>query len=121
MVSRIWDKRALPLFWQLLPELGSSDFEEQKTAIPKILPLFKGYKVVVLGDREFCSVDLGNWLRGQCVYFCLRLKRSEFIQIEGEIWVQLNALGLAPRVCLYFQGVKVTKTKKVAGFNVACK
>lgn len=121
MVSLIWDKRALPLYWQLLPKLGSSDLSQQKAAIREVLPLFKGYKVVVLGDREFCCVDLGNWLREQRVYFCLRLKRSEFIQIEGEIWVQLNSLGLAPGVSLYFQGVKVTKTKKFTGFNVACK
>lgn len=60
MVSLIWDKRALPIYWELLPELGSSNFEEQKTAIRSVLPLFKDYKVVALGDREFCSVDLGN-------------------------------------------------------------
>jgi hypothetical protein len=51
------------------------------------------------------------------VYFCLRLRRDEFIQIEGEIWLSLDGLGLAPGVSLYFQGVKVTKTKKSAGFN----
>lgn len=35
--------------------------------------------------------------------------------------MRLNTLGLSPGVSLYFSGVKVTKTKKVAGFNVACK
>lgn len=35
--------------------------------------------------------------------------------------MQLNALGLAPGVSLYFQGVKVTKTKGFTGGNVACK
>lgn len=75
----------------------------------------------MLGDREFCSVDLGSWLREQRVCFCLRLKRDEFIQVEGELWVQLQNLGLSPGVCFYFQGVKVTKTKGFTGFNVACK
>ena len=121
MVSLVWDKRALPLYWQLLPKLGSSNLSEQKAVIREVLPLFKGYKVVVLGDREFCSVDLGSWLRDEDVYFCLRLKRDEFIQIEGKIWLCLDALGLAPGVSLYFRGVKVTKTKKLPGFNVACK
>jgi hypothetical protein len=64
MISLIWDKRAWPLSWQLLPKIGSTSWEEQQAAIQEILPLFKGYKVVVLGDREFCSVDLGNWLSG---------------------------------------------------------
>lgn len=121
MVSLIWDKRAIPLYWIFLPKLGSSNFLDQKTAIKPVFSLLEGHKIVVLGDREFCSVDLGKWLREQRVYFCLRLKRDEFIQLKGELWVQLQNLGLAPGVCLYFQGVKVTKTKGFAGFNVACK
>ncbi len=111
MVSLIWDKRAWPLSWQLLPKLGSTSWSEQEAGIQEVLPLFKGYKVVVLGDREFSSVDLGNWLSQQGVYFCLRLKRNEFMQVEGEIWRRLDSLGLTPGVSLYFQGVKVRKTK----------
>lgn len=121
MVSLIWDKRALPLSWQLLPKIGSTSWEEQQAAIQEVLPLFKSYKIVVLGDREFCSVDLGNWLSQQRVYFCLRLKRNEFIQVKGENWRRLDTLGLAPGISLYFQGVKVRKTKGMTGFNLACK
>lgn len=121
MVSLIWDKRAIPLYWGFLPKLGASGWEEQKAGIQPVLPLLKGYKIVVLGDREFCSVDFGNWLREQCVYFCLRLKRDEYIQVEGEMWVQLQQLGLAPGLSVYLQGVKVRKTKGIKGFNVACK
>lgn len=33
----------------------------------------------------------------------------------------MDAVGLVPGVSLYFQGVKVTKTKGFTGFNVACK
>jgi hypothetical protein len=29
MVSLIWEGRAIPLYWSLLPKLGSSNFEEQ--------------------------------------------------------------------------------------------
>lgn len=121
MVSLIWDKRAIPLYWILLPKLGASDLASQKTVIEPVFPLLKDYKIVVLGDREFCSIDLGNWLREERVYFCLRLKRDVFIQVEGEIWLQLQTLGLTPGVSMYFRGVKVTKTKGLAGFNVACK
>lgn len=67
MVSLIWDKRAIPLYWVLLPKLGSSNLESQKTVIEPVFPLLKGYKVVV-DDREFCSVELGSWLREQGVY-----------------------------------------------------
>lgn len=121
MISLIWEKRAIPIYFELLPKLGNSNFELQKTALMKVLPLFKEYKIVVLGDREFCSVTLANWLRGEKAYFCLRLKKSEFVQVEGGIWQELYNLGLTPGVSFYLQGVKVTKTKKFAGFNLACK
>lgn len=122
MVSIISEHRAIPIYFELLPKLGSSGLAEQKALLEKVLPLLKDYKKVVLGDREFCSVDLAAWLNSQNqTYFCLRLKRSEYIEKEAEVWVQLNALGLAPGVCLYFKGVKVTKTKGFTGGNVACK
>lgn len=71
--------------------------------------------------REFCSLDLANWLREQNVYFCLRLKRNHSIETENMIWVRLDRLGILPGTSLYFQGIKVRKTKPLAGFNVACK
>ena len=44
----------------MLPKLGNSNLSEQTLALQQVLPLLKEYKVIVLGDREFCSVDLGN-------------------------------------------------------------
>lgn len=121
MISLVYDSRTIPVYFGLLPKLGSSNLEEQKTFFSHVLPLFKDYKVVVLGDREFCSVQLASWLRDQNVYFSLRLRKSEFVLIETEIWVQLKNLGLSPGVTLYLQGVKVTKTKGFTNFNLACK
>ena len=111
MISLICDQRALPLYWELLPKQGNSNLEKQTAAISKILPIFKDYKIVVLGDREFCSVKLGNWLAEKQVYFCLRLKQNEFVQLEGEIWLQLKQLGLVPGMQFYLNGVSVTKQK----------
>jgi hypothetical protein len=59
MVSLVWEKRAIPLSWSLLPKLGSSNITEQMNAIAEILPLLKDYQVVVLGDREFCRRRAG--------------------------------------------------------------
>ena len=75
MVSPISPRRAIPLYWSLLPKLGNSNFESQTTNLQQVLP-FSEYKVIVLGDREFCDVDLGNWLREKGVFFCLRLKKK---------------------------------------------
>jgi len=50
MVSLIWEKRAIPLSWSLLSKRGSSNVDKQSAAISEILPLFKDYKIIVLGD-----------------------------------------------------------------------
>lgn len=76
---------------------------------------------MVLGDREFCSVDLASWLREKDVYFCLRLKKNHFIEKETEIWYQLQELGLKPGISFYLRGIKITKTQQVVGFDLAAK
>jgi len=76
-------KRAIPIYFELLSKLGSSNFAA-KAALMKVLPLFKEYKIVVWATENFVLVTLANWLRGEKAYFCLRLKKSEFVQVEGE-------------------------------------
>ncbi|AOX02909.1 transposase [Moorena producens PAL-8-15-08-1] len=121
MVSLIWDKRAFPVYFTLLPKLGSSNLTEQQIILSKVIPLFKNYQICLLGDREFCSVKLAKYLQDLGVYFCLRLKKNEFIEYKKTNWLQLNDLGLVPGVSLFIQGVKVTKTRGFSNFNVACK
>jgi hypothetical protein len=74
-LALIWQKRAIPLYWCLLSQLGNSNLSEQMLPLKQVLPLLKEYKFIVLGDREFCSVGLGNWLKTMGVSFLLRLKK----------------------------------------------
>jgi hypothetical protein len=120
-IALIWHRRAIPLYWCLLPKLGNSNLGEQTNALQQVLPLLKEYKVIVLGDREFCSVDLGNWLKAMGVSFCLRLKKNHCLETENLIWQRLGQLGVVPGTSLYFKGVRVRKTQPVAGFDIACK
>ncbi len=121
MVSVIWDKRAFPIYFKLLPKLGSSNISEQEKLLSQVMPLFEKYKVCVLGDREFCSVKLAKYLHGLGVYFCWRLKKNEFVEFEKGIFHELNSLGLEPGISFFIQGVKVTKTRGFISFNVVCK
>jgi hypothetical protein len=122
MVSLIINKRGIPIYFELLDHVGSSDLETQKNILGRVLPLLKGYKKVILGDREFCSVELARWLNEQKkTYYCLRLKKTTYIEVEKEIWKSLNNLGLKPGMSLYYQGVKVTKTKGFSGGNIVGK
>jgi hypothetical protein len=121
MVNLIWERRAIPLYWSLLPKLGNSNFEEQTTNLQQILPGFSEYKVIVLGDSEFCSVDSGNWVREKGASFCLRLKKNHCIETEYLVWQRLDELGIVPGTSLYFQGKRVRKTRLATGFDLACK
>jgi len=115
MISIIHDRRAIPVYFELLPKLGSSNFAEQTKFISQILPLFNKSKTILLGDREFCSVKLANWLREQELLFCLRLKKNEFIEVQNSEWQQLDNLGLSPGISLFLEGIKMIRQKKLAG------
>jgi hypothetical protein len=105
MIAVIIAGRALPLYWELLDSVGKSDVEIQKTLLSRVLPLFADYNKVVLGDREFCGCGLAKWLKCQeNTYFCLRLKKSEYVEREKDIWLTLKDLGLEPGMSLYLQG-----------------
>jgi len=67
---------------------GSSNLTEQKALLSPVLRLLKGYEVIVLGDREFRSVRLAQWLDVQGVYFALRQKKI-YLYSNGGIWTQL--------------------------------
>jgi hypothetical protein len=57
MVSIVYDKRAIPIYWQILKKKGSSNLQEQQQVMEKVFQVLSDYKIVVLGDREFCSVS----------------------------------------------------------------
>jgi len=59
MISLIWDKRAFPIYWELLPNQGNSNFEKQTATVNRVLPLFKEHKVVVLGDARILFSQTG--------------------------------------------------------------
>ena len=62
VVSWIIQGRAIPVNWQLLDKLGSSNLDDQQSVIHPITCLLPGYSFVLLGDREFCSKHLATWL-----------------------------------------------------------
>jgi hypothetical protein len=55
-------------------------------------------------------VKLGNWLRAEQVYFCLRLKKNEFVEQEKEL-VGAKALELSPGSSLYLAGLMLPSRK----------
>jgi hypothetical protein len=76
MVSLVWGTHALPVYWEVLEQVGNSDLNTQKRLLKAVLPLFKNYPVLVLGDREFHSPKLAQWLDQRGVSFALRQKQD---------------------------------------------
>jgi hypothetical protein len=62
MVSIIYLKRAWQIYWCLLEKDGSSNLEEQQKVLRPVIRLLKKYKLVIIGDREFHSIELAQWL-----------------------------------------------------------
>jgi hypothetical protein len=65
MVSMVYDNRAIPIYFFLLPKKGNSNLAQQKQVLEPVLKLLSEYKLIVLGDREFCGVELARWLSQQ--------------------------------------------------------
>ncbi len=76
MASAIYQKRAFPIFWIVLAKKGASNLREQQIILRPVIKLFKTYKIVIVGDREFHSVELAQWIRQQGVKFVLRQKKD---------------------------------------------
>lgn len=119
MVSIVWAKRAWPIYWQFMPKLGSSNLEQQKAILRPVLRLLKNYQVVVVGDREFHSIKLANWLQKQKAGFVLRQNRATYIKQMGQDYQRLSQLGLKPGIKIFLTGVAVTKLKGFGQFNLA--
>ena len=91
MVSVIWNKRALPIYWLLLSKKGSSNFYEQVATIRPVLRLLKEYKLVVIGDREYRSTAFALWLTKKKLYFVLRLNKNTKIKHGYYLWIYVGS------------------------------
>jgi hypothetical protein len=119
VVSLIWDKRAWPVYWQFMEHTGSSNLAQQQALLRPVLRLLKSYEIVIVGDREFRSVELAYWLKQKKVYFALRQKQGSYIKLRGQEYQKLSELGLAPGMKQFFTGVNFTKKKGFGQFSLA--
>ena len=118
MVSVIWNKRALPIYWLLLSKKGSSNFYEQVATIRPVLRLLKEYKLVVIGDREYRSTAFALWLTKKKLYFVLRLNKNTLIKPRYKQYQSLESLDIKPGNRVLYNKVLVTKENKKDRFNV---
>lgn len=120
MVTLVWGTHALPLYWELLTHVGNSDLRTQKRVLKIALTLLKNYPTLVIGDREFHSPKLAEWLDQQGVYFALRQKKDfHFQQHPGDEYQVLKDQGFKPGMSKFYVGIKGNKGDGLGPFNLA--
>ena len=118
VVSWIIYGRAIPINWQLLDKIGSSNLEEQQSVIYPIIRLLPEYSFILLGDREFCSKYLATWLLEINWGYCLRIKKSTYVHLNKEESLTLNQLASHTGISVFLQGVNITNTAHKFPFNI---
>lgn len=76
-------RRAVPLAWEVLDHLGSSDSDRQIAVLEQALPsLPPGVRVTLHGDAEFCTTALFRWARKRGWHAILGLQSSTHLHFS---------------------------------------
>ncbi len=114
VASVAFRRRSVPLAWQALDHVGSSDLSDHKTVLTAALAeLPAGTQVTVHADSEFRSVALFQWLRAQGHDALLSIRGRTYIYetpdaVEGQ--TLLERVGQRTDV-VYLTGVYVTEER----------
>ena len=116
------DGRAYPLHWHILPKEGASNLAEQKALVSPVLDWFTEYlpvNLVLLGDREFHSVNFAQWLTYQGIGYVLREKKDLQVKQKDGSYRRLDSCSIHPGVKKFMTSVTVVKSKGFGQGNLA--
>ena len=122
MASLIWGRHALPLYFEEVGHKGNSNLAMQKRLIRQVLRLFKSkkYPVLILGDREFHSPKLGQWIDSRGVSFCLRQRKSLHFKPQDATNYQIvGDQGWKPGQSQFYSQVYCNKEDEIGPMNLA--
>jgi hypothetical protein len=119
MVSVIHQKRAWPIYWCMLEKEGSSNLQEQQKVLKPVIRLLKKYKIVVIGDREFHSVELAKWLHRQKISFVFRQKQNTTFREKRQKFMPLGEIPIYPGIRRFYPNVQLTQKPGFGRFNLA--
>lgn len=108
MVSVRKGKRSLPVSWTILKKKGSSNLWSQQELLTPVFELLKEYQIIVIGDREFHSAKLGEWLKQKKVSFILRQKKNTNIREKNGKYYSLEERLIIPGKKTILKDVEVT-------------
>ena len=122
MASLIWGTHALPLYFEEVGHKGNSDLICQRRLIQQVLRLFKSkkYQVLILGDREFHSPKLAEWLESKQVSFCLRQRKSLHFKTDFDsAYEKVGNQGFKPGQSAFYPHVFCNKEDGIGPMNLA--
>ena len=119
LVSAIIQKRAFPIFWTLLDKKGSCNLAEQKQVLRPVIRLLNKYQLVVVGDREFHSIELAQCLHPQHIAFVLRQKCTTTFREKRQDFQPLSSIPIQPGIQLFYPHIGLTQKKGFNRFNLA--
>jgi Transposase DDE domain len=119
LASVIYQKRAWPIFWCLLGKDGSSNLLEQQKVLRPVIRLLKNYRLVIIGDREFHSVELAHWLYKQNISFVFRQKKDTTFQKNRQSFQTLESIPIYPGIRQFYTNIKLTRKRGFGRFNLA--
>ena len=111
MVSASIQKRAFPLFWTLLDKQGASNLAEQQQVLRPVIRLLKRYKLIVIGEREFHSIELAQWLHRQHLSFVLRQKGNTTFRENRLAFQSLDTIPVQPGINFFYPKLVARKRK----------
>jgi hypothetical protein len=102
----------------LLDKQGASNLAEQQQVLRPVIRLVKKYKLVIIGEREFHSIELAQGLHSQHLSFVLRQKSNTTFREKKQPFPILNSIPVQPGIHLFYLQINSTQNKGFSRFNL---
>jgi hypothetical protein len=76
-------------------------------------------QLVIVGDREFHSIELAQWLHRQHLNFVLRQKCTTTFREKRQPFQALDTIPINPGIYLFYEKISFTQKKGFSRFNLA--
>ena len=110
---------ALPIFWVMLEKDGSTNLADQQKVLRPVIRLLKSYKLVIIGDREFHSIELANWLYKEDISFVFRQKHNTTFREKRQKFQPLSTIPIHPGIRRFYTNINLTQKSGFGRFNLA--
>lgn len=119
MVSLVYQNRAIPLYWTWLDKRGQSSLKDQQKVLRPVFQLLRKCRFVLLGDREFHSIELAAWCVQKKVSFVFRLPKSTTVQpVTDASFTRLDDLPQVPGLTEQYLQIQVTQKRGFGKHNL---